>query len=507
MLVNFSGMFLFVPHNDEINYAQYAQLMHRDWENYKYVSMDGSFFGDYKDPLQYWITSLTVSVTDNPVWGVRLCSVIVGFCGFYFAKKLIAEIWTEEAAVFFAYLMLFSAYFFYFNAIAIAEVYMYGFGIAFLYFLWRYMVDGRFYHGILSLLFCLAMTATKESAKAWFAFAVFIPLLICAKGKTFREFLDTLKSKFMIYFGKFFLITTLSVLLTPLWIPSKYAAVKAASNYQSQIRTNTEIFAFPFHDWFGNLKFYFSETLFIDYPWAVLFYFLLVTAGFWFLRKKPLSFLLLVSLWICSFMAAVIYLKPNFMRHFGMCLYFWYFPVAISMALVSEKLKFTKYAVVFWAILILTGLCQTWNNYSSLLKYGQSDISMTETKAHWANGLGVYQMLDKLKSLEAGVLIYDPRWGLPGTVVEIYSKTFPQLSIAPLTVDMLGSLHEIKHKINKENKNMYILVDRGKHGERPWIDAIVTDTTLCSNSDMVQKIYRGKVLDGSSYVICKNKHL
>ncbi|MBF0518643.1 MAG: glycosyltransferase family 39 protein [Nitrospirae bacterium] len=508
LVVSLIGLLFFVPHNDEIIYAQHAHLIHSDWKTYKYVSMDGSFGGDYKEPLQYWITSLTVDTWDSPIWGVRLWSLITGFCGFFFAKKLIAEIWNEKASMFFVLLMFFSSYFLYFNVIALYEVYIYGFGITFLYFLYRYIENGRFYWAILSLLFLVLLMLCKESAKLWLVYTFFIPLFIRGgSSESFRKTLADFKRRLLISYGKIILIFLCSYPLIHMLLPSEFDAVHKACINETFHRTISEMLDFPFSDWFANTKFYLSDVLFMDYSYPVFVFFLLLVCGICFSGKRHVTFILLIFLWLCSFMIQVVFMKLTLVRHFGMGLYFWYFPVAVSMALVYEKIKsIKKYVIVFWTILVSIGLWQAGNNYYNLLKYGQIDIAMAETKAQWANGLGVYEMLDKLKGLDSGVLIYEPQWGYPGTTIEVFSKTLPKLTITPLTNEILPHLHEFKDKTNNDKKNMYILVDR-RSGTNPMINSIINDPDLCAKNEIIPKIYKNEILTRSCYVICKNEYL
>ena len=102
------GIFYFAPHNDEVLYTQYAQLIASDWGKFKFISMDGTMFVDYKEPLQFWLTSLTVNLWKNPLVGVRIWSLMLGFCGLFFTQLLVKRIWGNTVAIIVAFLIILS---------------------------------------------------------------------------------------------------------------------------------------------------------------------------------------------------------------------------------------------------------------------------------------------------------------------------------------------------------------------------------------------------------------
>lgn len=87
------ALFCLEPHNDEVIYVRYAQVIHFDWSKYKYISAGYNLFNDFKEPLQYWLTSLTVSWWRNPLWGVRIWSIFFGLIGLVFTARFIKRVW------------------------------------------------------------------------------------------------------------------------------------------------------------------------------------------------------------------------------------------------------------------------------------------------------------------------------------------------------------------------------------------------------------------------------
>ena len=146
--------------------------------------MDGTMRVDYKEPLQFWLTSLTVNLWKNPLVGVRIWSLMLGFCGLFFTQLLVKRIWGNTVAIIVAFLIILSEYYFYFDSIGIQEVYIYGFGAAFLYFLYDFFSSNRWRNGVIAILLFSAMLVTKQSGMVWILFAGLIPLVVLLKDHT-----------------------------------------------------------------------------------------------------------------------------------------------------------------------------------------------------------------------------------------------------------------------------------------------------------------------------------
>jgi 4-amino-4-deoxy-L-arabinose transferase-like glycosyltransferase len=80
--------------NDETIYLQYCQRIHDDWQQNKFISMNGEFT-DWKPPLMYWMAAPFIEWGNDPLVAGRAVAFLVsvaGFIGFYlFAKQLFGE--------------------------------------------------------------------------------------------------------------------------------------------------------------------------------------------------------------------------------------------------------------------------------------------------------------------------------------------------------------------------------------------------------------------------------
>ena len=178
LMIRIFSIIEFAPHNDEVNAAQWAQLIHADWKANKYVSISGDFFGEYKDPLSYWLGALLVDSFQNPIIGIRICSLLVGSVGLIFTYLLALKIFKSSTiARLVAIMIVFSDYFFMMDSLFLAEVYVYGLGAAFLYFI--YLTVEGLWHGrfswlsvVLAFLFCVSVLLVKQSGIIWIVFAI-----------------------------------------------------------------------------------------------------------------------------------------------------------------------------------------------------------------------------------------------------------------------------------------------------------------------------------------------
>ena len=200
----------FAPHNDEVNYAWFSQLINADWEVNKYISMDGRMWGEYKDPLQYWLGTLFVNMFEDPLIGLRVCSLMFGFMGISFMYLLAKEVFQNRTiAQIFLVLVIFSDYFFMMDSLFLAEVYVYGLGSAFLYF--TLLTIKGFWKGklkwqlpllaIISLVLCLL---SKQSGTIWIAvaFVIFGLFLVSKDLNCFRNLKKIVYSTVLITLAK-----------------------------------------------------------------------------------------------------------------------------------------------------------------------------------------------------------------------------------------------------------------------------------------------------------------
>ena len=496
----------FVPHNDEGISAQRSQLIKADWEANKYISMDGRLAGQYKDPFQYWFGALLIDTLDNPVMSLRMCSLLFGLMGIIFSYLLALKIFRNRAAAgIVGVMIIFSDYFSMMDSIFLAEVYVYGSGAAFLYFAYvtiEKLCKGRFAWVsaiFASGFFCLALLS-KQSGLIWFAFG-FVILGVFLVSNDLPKATNTRKIVYSIA-----LLTAISLIgkiAYDLIIPSQYAPLRKAG---AQARNYTfnfeELLEFPTEKWIDGIEFYFHDLLFTEMFWfwvipAALFVFFVLT------RKIGPNWNLLIMLgagWIVSFLPFVFIMKSRFIRNFGMGMYFFYFFLGYILFLVFCRTRTMKMA----GLLLLSAfiVLRFYSSYLPLLKYGQTDLAMIETPPGWPNGIGINEMIERVKDLSPGVLIYDRQWGHPGTPLVVFANDFQQLRLLPADPDVLTKISGIYDLAKAKGLDMHFVYDTRGPDDRSWRHTILTNDRLCAKKEIIPKEYRGKIFDNSSIVIC-----
>src|SRR3954465_8422821 len=69
--------------NDEAIYIQYAQRIHDNWHENRFVSMTGEKYNDWKPPLQYWIAAPFIEWGNDPLLTARLIALAASAAGLF----------------------------------------------------------------------------------------------------------------------------------------------------------------------------------------------------------------------------------------------------------------------------------------------------------------------------------------------------------------------------------------------------------------------------------------
>ena len=503
IVTRFLGLFYFAPHNDEAIYTQYAQLIASDWEKYKFISMDATMFVDYKEPLQFWLTSLTVNLWKNPLLGVRIWSLMLGFFGLVFTQLLVKRIWGNTVAIIVGFLIVISEYYFYFDSIGLTEVYIYGFGAALLYFLYEFFNSNNWRNGVIAILLFSAMLITKQSGMVWILFAGLIPLVVLLKDHSrlndvLRNFKKGLKMYLQLGTG-----LLLAMLIKNIFVPPRFNVVKYSSDVYLHTMKMKEIFEFPFQSWIGKLKFYFSQILTSDFSFIYILFLFAVIGLLFALRENIWIFMVFIIMWIFSFLPMVILLKTSFARHFGMGLYFWYILVGVILAAAYEKMK-NKLAIALIILPLLLGVTlKSLHSYATLIRWNHTDFAGIETPHfHWASGIGISEMIEKIKNLSPYIIFFDPQWGHSGTDIQIFKKYYPGAQIEILSQETINNIGAMRKVISYTNKNVYFVFNANTLG-RSWVKDIIKNTSLCSEKEIIPKKFRKQVVFEAGIVFCK----
>ncbi len=493
------GLICFGPHNDEVIYTQFAQEIHKNWSQNWNISIDGRMFGDYKDPLQYWLTAWSVDWFANPLWGVRLWSLALGWLGLYCLLRFTAELKNYKAAIIFAGLWLVSSYYFYFDSLGLAEVYVYGLSGAALYIFYKLCkatVSWRWLNWGLLTLILAAGFLVKQSMITVLPILAVVPFLL--KNDSWSKKIN----HWAWLLSAWLAAQTLYLLI----LPGKYQTIKASG---LALTANTfsvkELLNWPLGAWWANLSFYCQKILLGDYLMLAGLIIVLILFG---LKPKIFkkSYWPLCLMWLVSFMPAVLLLRGQTTRHYGMFLFVAMILVAMAVHdladnfFATKKLKLIFYG--FWLVLAVVQFCKNWQ---PLIRFGATDMSVLEIGDSWASPLGINRLIDKLKTLPAGQLFYDSQWGNPGTAIQVFAKDYPQLKLSPITFKAINRLQQRQMELIKNKQPVYLVFDAGNNIDPYWVDLknfILGDRFFCGRYQDIIKQYKNDVYKNTALLIC-----
>ena len=141
-------------------------------------------------------------------------------------------------------------------------------------------------------------------------------------------------------------------------------------------------------------------------------------------------------------------------------------------------------------------------SYIPVFKYGQTDIAMIETVPGWPSGIGINQMLEKVRTLSPGVLIHDPQWGHPGTDLHVYAKRFPHLTLISGSQSVLKNIGDVYRRARNRGLDLHFVYDTRGDADKSWRQKVFSHEMLCWKKSSIIKEYKGKVFNNSLLVIC-----
>ncbi len=450
---------LFAPHTDEMNVALYVQLMRADWAHNQFMSLDGRMYGDYKEPITFWIASGLAGFFRSPVTLLRLLSTLMGWLGFLCTVKLARAVAGPSAAIFAGLWITLSDHFFYFDVIGIMEPWLQGLGAAALYFSFRYAQRGRARDGILGVLLFAALTLVKLSGRVWILHMLLAaPLALALEGRGLSAMAALLTARWRRWLLFYPPALFLGWLAPRLLYHPYHVRQGGALSYVREVHSLGEILGLPLASWLANLKYY-ESLISADLPWLWPLAALAGLLAMVLHRERRWTLACCWLIWIASFLPQVILLKAHFARHFGMGLHAWILFASVGAAAWSDRAP-RQLRVVLAAVLALFivghKVQATW---IPLARWGQSDYALIETQPEWPSGLGVKELLAELSSLPPGRLICGGEWGHIGTTPGVYCAWYPQLDVLPMGQDFLSHATEIVATLRREAGHIYLLLD------------------------------------------------
>ncbi|MBF0279647.1 MAG: tetratricopeptide repeat protein [SAR324 cluster bacterium] len=506
LVLHIFGMLYFAPHNDEVIYAHLARIMSEDWQKNKFLSLH-AMGEDYFEPLQFWVTALTVNWWKDPLLGVRIWSLFTGLLGLIYTQRLVSCVWNHAAAVFTGVFIVSSEYFFYFGSLGLNEVHLYGLGAVFLYYLYQSLTRKSWRNRIIATLVLAAMLTIKISGQFWVGFAVIIPVLVVTvESSSLNEIVNAIKKMGLRMYVTVFSILLIAFGIHRIVIPIEYDIYKVNSQQASYVRSVHELMEIPFMEWGSNLNFYINQVFQREFSFLavpLLIFIGAVVIWLWRNQKNLLwRFLCLVILYFASFVPLILVAKTTAIRHFGIGLYFFYILIGVAAAVAFEKQNgnFKKISISILIALLIGWKGST--SYADLFRWEQTEMAAHETLG-WANGAGMRELIFMISNLPAGTVITDERRGHPGTTIHLYNRFFPQLNLVDLNQQVFNNLEKYYDIEQKRGRQLYFVFDKTKLGGRNWADYLFTHQQYCATKHVVPKIFRDQEMKNTSIVICQ----
>ena len=256
--------------NDEAIYIQYAQSIHENWHQNRFVSMAGELYNDWKPPLQYWIAAPFIEWSNDPLVPARLIALIAsaaGLFGFYvFAKRLFGE--AEGLLSAFLYVLCPTVIFH--NNQYIAETFLFSVAPIFYWTLLKAMGGVRPGLGWIttSVLLGTALLLIKQSGFLLLAISVFLPFVQMRTEERTSEPLSgrTKWRSLGVNVALVLAVIVVSGLVADAVLPQQFNEVR--ERFDSKwVKSPSEILGAPVHTWLSNLKLIFDYTG-AYYSWA-----------------------------------------------------------------------------------------------------------------------------------------------------------------------------------------------------------------------------------------------
>ncbi len=417
--------------NDEAIYLQYAQRIHADWAQNKFVSLD-NHYGDWKPPLQYWMAAPVIRWANDPLLAGRSVALLVslaGFFGFYLFTK---ELFGPREGVLAAALYVFCPTVLFHNDEFIAETFLFS-TAPFVY--WCFLKAMRLGKSWWAWLLGAAALATalllfKQSGFLLLAVAIFLPCARFQRDRVKGTCLNFVLVVAVIIGAKF---------AADAFLPATFNATRDRFNSQWVMGAN-ELLAFPTKVWAANLHLA-GDYIGAYYSWLVPVF---VGVFLWLVwrRKSPPELTLPVM--CLTGAVAVIFLLHGFNEYI--------FNTAIIVALLP---LLARMGILLWdlprrrPIRVLRGgllggagiLLAFWSYQIVLMEVSPAGYIERSTPwaiknyLHgWPAGFGVKEVVAMLEQEKRpGIIFADAQWGNPRTALEVYKERFPNLKLIPIS--------------------------------------------------------------------------
>lgn len=443
--------------NDEAIYLQYSQLVHQDFDKYKFVS-EGGMYADWKPPLQYWVGSAFMELASDPLAAGRLASLFISLLGLWgvylFVRQLFGK---KEAAVAVLLYALCPPALFYNNQF-VAETFVFSLA-PFMYWAFLKATGGekiRPLYAVIAAVFGALVILSKQSGMVYVLLAVLLPLAAFGRREETqrRRGEDHRREKVAVtrwdWGGLLARFGTVAGGLLLAYILSRLGISSASAQVQGRFDSNWlmsigDLLKLPTAIWHTNWTFirdyyYHYYSVFILLPLAYFFY--LAVRNAW---KRSFKDGLLALGFLAGSFAVLVLLKGFNEYIYNTAVIVFLIPMlarAFLAALDAAKLKRERAlgAAVLLSFVLLAG---HWAYQDGLMKASaagyirrSSPWAVANYLNNWSGGFGVAEAISFLKEQPGpGLVLADPQWGNPRTAMEVWNKDYPDLRVIGMTSD------------------------------------------------------------------------
>jgi len=454
-------------------------------------------FNDWKAPLQYWIGSVFMPISEDPVAAGRTASVIfsiLGLIGVYYGVK---HLYDEKTAIIAGITFALIPASLYVGIRYMADIFVLSSAALLLYGFIKILTTSKEkipWSDIgVALLAGTMLLLSKQSGVLYFYVFIFLPFFFFFEArkewrkkkegeelsKKERNNYRENKKAWYRNVGIFAGVWVFSFLFYKMILPAR---IFARDIYTGQWTFSIkELLGFPFDIW--------KENFNIVYEVFAHYYGLpavIALVGFFVfaLWKKNWRDIAIGFLFILSSCGVIFGLKW-FNEH-----------IYISLTLIFAVYMIARFAVVSFSLnerwirgcgVIIIIAMILWSGYqiiimkSAPMKYLEWGTGqMKQDLLNWTNGWNIREAVNMLKTIPGpSVLFVDPQWGNPGTALSVYRNQFPQVQVYPISSDLFKP--EVQAEITKlgfKNKMaIYSKTGNAQDSRNMW--QIPLEQTIC----------------------------
>jgi hypothetical protein len=428
--------------NDEAIYLQYSQLIHDNWDKNAFISMENEF-GDWKPPLQYWMTAPFIECGNDPLIVGRALACLVSVAGFFGVYLFSKQLFTEREGVFAALLYVICPPVLLHNDQFTAETFLISTALLFYWTLLKAMRPDKpdWLWVIPATCFGTALLLFKQSGFLLLVVSFLLPL---ARLEGKEGVPDRPAKRFLWNLSLAVGVIACSHFTASLFLPSQFQATREHFD-RKWVMGASDLLALPIDIWRANLNVV-ADYVAAYYGWVVLLFFGIVS---WLaVKRRNFAELTLTAMCLAGGFGVIFLLRQFNEYLFNTAVIAALLPLlARAGVLIHDFIRARKSTWLTYAVLLGAGFTLAYWGYQDVLMFVSPgkylERSSRWAKANyltsWSTGFGVKEIIAMLeKEKRPGIVFADAQWGNPRTALEVYGrKRFPNLRVAGITREFL----------------------------------------------------------------------